>query len=369
MHYSNTLLRTAACLALVVFISLPARAQEALQTENVFIITLDGFRWQELYTGADEKLVRNEEYVDNGEALAGMFWDDDADHRRHILMPFFWNTIAKEGQLYGNRMKDCTVDVTNNQWFSYPGYNEILVGYADPAIDSNDKIPNPNKTVLEVINGMDGFEGRVAAFGSWDVFPYIVNEDRSGIPVNAGFEPAATEALTDRELFLNVLQEQIPSPWGTVRLDAFTHHFAVEHIKKTLPRLVYIAYGETDDFAHNGKYDAYLKSARQTDAFIADLWALVQSHGFYKDKTTFLITTDHGRGTEPLDTWRSHGTRIEGADGIWLAVLGPDTPALGEVSNCEPLYQNQVASTAAKLLGIDYTNEKPVGQPVETAMK
>ena len=174
--------------------------------------------------------------------------------------------------------------------------------------------------------------------------------------------------MTDRELFLNELQAQIPSPWSTVRLDAFTHHFALEHIKKKLPRVVYISYGETDDFAHNGKYDAYLKSARQTDAFIEELWLFVQSHGFYRNKTTFIITTDHGRGTEPLDTWRSHGTNIKGADGIWIAVLGPDTPALGEVTNCDPLYQNQVASTAAMFLGINYTNEKPVGAPINSAM-
>ena len=65
-------------------------------------------------------------------------------------------------------------------------------------------------------------------------------------------------------------------------------------------------------------------------------------------KTTFVITTDHGRGTEPINTWRSHGTDIKGADEIWIAVLGPDTPALGEVNGCKQLYQNQVAKTAAR---------------------
>lgn len=356
-------------LLVVVSLNWPAKAQDALQSEHVFLITLDGLRWQELFSGADEKLIRHDIFVENGDALSELFWDDDFKIRRDRLMPFFWRTIATEGQLYGNRMLDCPVNLTNNQWFSYPGYNEILVGYDDPAIDSNSKIPNPNKTVLEYVNDMETFNGKVAAFGSWDVFPYIINEERSGIPVNAGFEPASSASLTDRELFLNDLQEQIPSPWSTVRLDAFTHHFALEHIKKTLPRLVYIAYGETDDFAHNGKYDAYLKSARQTDAFIEELWQFVQKHGYYKDKTTFVITTDHGRGTEPINTWRSHGTDIKGADEIWIAVLGPDTPALGEVSGCEQLYQNQVAKTAAHFLGVNYTNQKEVGAAIETAFE
>ena len=346
-----------------------AKAQDTIESENVFLITLDGLRWQELFSGADEKLIRHSIFVENGESLSQQFWDDNVKTRRERLMPFFWSTIATKGQLYGNRTLDCPVNLTNNQWFSYPGYNEILVGYDDPAIVSNDKIPNPNKTVLEHVNEMEEFNGKVAAFGSWDVFPYIINEERSGIPVNAGFEPASSPLLTDRELFLNDLQEQIPSPWSTVRLDAFTHHFALEYIKKTLPRFVYIAYGETDDFAHNGKYDAYLKSARQTDAFIEELWKFVQKHGFYKDKTTFVITTDHGRGTEPINTWRSHGTDIKGADEIWIAVLGPDTPALGEINGCKQLYQNQVAKTAARFLSVDYTNTKEVGEAIETAIK
>ena len=35
------------------------------KTENIFIITLDGFRWQELYTGADSLLIGNKDFVHN----------------------------------------------------------------------------------------------------------------------------------------------------------------------------------------------------------------------------------------------------------------------------------------------------------------
>lgn len=344
-------------------------AQQALETDNVILITLDGFRWQELFTGADPLLIEHEDYVSNSATLKKKFWAEDEVERRHRLMPFFWDTIASKGQLYGNRTLGCAANVTNNEWFSYPGYSEILVGYVDPNITSNDKIPNANKTVLEYVNNLPDFAGRVAAFGSWDVFPYIINESRSGVPVNAGFESASGENLTEREQFLNELQQQIPSPWGTVRLDAFTHHYMMEYVKKNHPRLVYISYGETDDFAHDGAYDAYLNSARQTDAFIEDLWGYLQQDDFYRGNTTLVITTDHGRGTEPLDTWKGHGTDIKGADEIWVAVLGPDTPALGEVAeNCQ-LYQHQVAKTVAAFLGVDYTNTKPVGDVISSAFK
>ena len=348
-------------IALLVLVVLfpPVSWAQPLQTENVLLITLDGLRWQELFTGADSLLLGDERYVENPEALAEAFWADDPATRREILMPFFWNVIAQQGQLYGNRAYGNTVNVTNNHWFSYPGYNEILTGFADDRIDSNDKVDNPNKTVLEFVNEQPGFRGKVAAFGSWDVFPYIVNEKRSGIPVNAGFRTAEGDDLTERERFLNVLQPQIPSPWSTVRLDAFTHHYAMEYLKKHRPRLLYIAYGETDDFAHDGAYDAYLKSAHQTDAFIRALWAWVQADAAYRDKTTLLITTDHGRGTG--DAWTSHGTDVAGADAIWMAVLGPDTPPMGELQTAGQYYQNQVANTAAALLGLAYENDRTVG--------
>jgi hypothetical protein len=336
------------------------------KTENVIIITLDGYRWQELFTGADPKLIRDKQYVEDTTELKSRFWASTPQQRRQILMPFFWTVIAKQGQLYGNRAFENKVNCSNYMWFSYPGYNEILTGSADDdRINSNDKIENPNITVLEFLNNKPDYKGKVAAFGSWDVFPYIINEKRSGIPVNAGFESETGSHLSERERFLNELQPQIPSPFGGVRLDGFTHHYALEYMKRNRPKVVYISYGETDDFAHGGKYDAYLKSAQQTDAFIGQIWNWTQTQPEYKGKTSILITTDHGRGTEPLDSWRSHGTKIAGADQIWFAVIGPDTEAKGEMKGNAQYYQNQVAKTAATLLGVDYSSQKKTGEAVK----
>lgn len=340
------------------------------KTENLFIITLDGFRWQELYTGVDSMLMVSEDFVEDVDGLRSRFWKNTPNERRETLMPFFWSVIASQGQLYGNRNYGNNVNCSNKMWFSYPGYSEILCGFADDArINSNKKIDNPNVTVLEYLNRLLQYKGKVAAFGSWDVFPYIINEKRSGVPVNAGYETADARP-NEREKLLNEMQSQIPAEWGSVRFDAFTHHYALEYIKKTTPRVVYIAYGETDDFAHDGRYDSYVKSAWQTDQFIKQLWEWVQSNPRYKDKTTFVITTDHGRGTVPLATWKGHGDEVDGADQIWIAVIGPDTPALGEVKTSGQLYQNQVAKTVAAFLGVNYSNkENKVGDTIAGAMK
>jgi hypothetical protein len=359
-----TVMRNWLLSSLLLILAASALHAQQRQTEYVFLLTLDGLRWQELYGGIDSVLMTDDRYVDDAAALREHFWAPTPEARREKLMPFFWSTIAKEGQLLGNRWLGNRVDVTNNHWFSYPGYGEILTGFADPRINSNDKTPNPNRTVLEWINGQPGFEGRVAAFASWDVFPYIINEERSGIPVNAGFEKATHDNLSFREVFLNQLQDEIPSPWGSVRLDAFTHHYALEYVHQYHPRVLYIAYGETDDFAHDGEYDQYIKSAHQTDRWIQSLWEYVQSDPVYRGRTAFMITTDHGRGDKVKEEWTSHGADVEGSGAIWLAAIGPDMPALGEHRSEGRYYQNQVAKTLAALLGLDYAIVREVGKVI-----
>jgi len=321
---------------------------------KVVLITLDGLRWQELFSGADPLLVANSNFVSDTTALKEQFWRESAKERRQVLLPFLWNEVSAMGQLHGNRDLGSKMDLKNSMWFSYPGYNEILTGKADDArITSNDKIPNPNETILETANITGRYKGKVAAFGSWDVFPYIVNETRSGVPVNAGFEMAQDDNLTDREKFLNQIQPRIPSPWGSVRLDAFTHYYAVEHMKKNRPELIYIAYGETDDFAHDGDYAAYLKSAQNTDALIKELWELTQSDTFYKGNTLFLITTDHGRGTLPIESWKGHGSSVNGAGAVWLIAFGKGVLEKGEVSKSEQLFSTQIAPTVLKALELE----------------
>jgi len=216
-------------------------------------------------------------------------------------------------------------------------------------------------TILEIANRDARYRGKVGAFGSWDVFPYIINEKRSGVPVNAGFELAEGDDLTSTEQLLNRMQPKVPSPWGTVRLDAFTHYYAMEYMKKSHPNLIYIAYGETDDFAHDGNYEAYLKSAHATDIMIKELWEFCQGDTFYKDNTLFLITTDHGRGTQPLKTWKSHGDQVNGADQVWIIAFGKGVTPTGEVHSREQLNSTQIAPTVLNILDLEAKNNRAMG--------
>jgi hypothetical protein len=345
---------------------LVAQAQnpKANKSENIILITLDGFRWQELFNGADSSMFRQQKHL----KIAGLqekFWRENTTERRKMLMPFFWTTIATKGQLYGNRATGCKVNVTNNQWFSYPGYNEMLTGRADnERVHSNDKFYNPNVNVLEFLNGQQEFKGKVAAFTSWDVFPYIINDKRSGVYVSTGAFPVAGKDLNDREKMMNQLITALPNPLNDVRMDAFTFYYGLEYIKKTKPRVMYFSFDETDDFAHAGEYGAYLNSANYTDRFIGELWDYIQREPKYKDKTTMIISVDHGRGNNAED-WKHHGQKIADADQIWMAVIGPDTAPLGEVKGELQLYQSQIAATLAAFVGKKFSSDSKQGAAIE----
>jgi hypothetical protein len=357
----KTLLKITVVMVLLTSMSIEAQHDK---NPNVFLITLDGVRWQDVFMGMDTDLL-NSAYTQDKDLMTRKFLGNSEAENREMLMPFFWNTIAKKGQLHGNRNKGSKVDLTNNMLFSYPGYNEILTGKADDEnIDSNDKNYNKNTTILETANNSDTFKGKVAAFGSWDVFPFIINDKRSGVPVNAGYMDA-TGNLNEKEKFLNEIQRQAPVIWEGVRLDVFTHHFAKEYVQKNHPKLVYISYGETDDFAHGGLFDFYMKSLQNTDALIADLWNYVQNDPFYKDNTYFIITTDHGRGegAQEDSKWTSHGADVKGAEHTWIAILGPDIEVTGEAGE-EQLYTNQIAPTVAKILDIKIDGKVVPAKPL-----
>lgn len=339
-------------------------------TENIIIITTDGFRWQEVFTGMDKVIAQDKRYhQDDSAMLFAKYWADEIADRRKKLLPFFWNTLAVKGQLYGNRLLGNYVNVSNPYWFSYPGYSEIMTGYVDTAINSNDYKPNPNTTLLEFFNTQPALKGKVAAFGAWDAFDRILNEKRSGIPVINGYDAMGGDNPTANEKLLNAMLRDVHREWKEEAFDVFTHYAAMEHLKTRKPRVLYISYGETDEWAHGRQYRSYMEAAHQFDAWLKDIWDYVQSDPQYKNKTTLIVTTDHGRGNKQKSQWTSHGSSIDGADQIWLAVMGPNTPPMGEMKTNQQLYQKQVAQTAAKLMGYTFKAAHPVADEVKTAVK
>lgn len=356
-------IRYSAFFLVLILAAVSPNAYSELKTENVILITYDGLRHQEVFGGIDDRLLSGREAeIENVRELRERFMRETPEERRAILLPFLWSEIEKNGQIWGDPSANSAVMVENSRLFSYPGYNEILTGKPDPDIKSNAKKPNKNITVLEWVNNQPGFEGRVEAFCSWDVFPFIINEERSGVPVNSGWEEFTNMGDAAKQEHLNEMTRELPHNWGAIRFDMLAFEGAMDALKHHKPRLLYIGFGETDDWAHDNRYDMYIDSARRTDQYVRRIWELVQSMPEYAGKTTLILTSDHGRG-DTFPDWKGHGAKIEGSDRIWTAVLGPDTKGEGILKNVDAT-QGQAAATIAALLGLDFNKAFPQSAPV-----
>lgn len=349
---------------LTLFTGIATQAQTKI--ENLIVVTTDGLRWQEVFKGMDTAIADNKRFNQGDSSyIYKKYGAQSFVDRRMKLLPFMWGTLARQGQLYGNRTYGNKVDNANPHWFSYPGYSELFTGFADPKINSNSYANNPHLTILEFLNQRPKFKGKVAAFGAWGAFDRILNESRAGFPVVSAFDASGGKNPTGNEVLLNKMLADSYKPWGEGEcLDVFTHYAAMEHLKTKHPKVLYIAYGETDEWAHSGQYKSYLDAAHQVDRWLKDIWDFVQEDPLYRNKTALLITVDHGRGDKNKNQWTEHGSSIPGASETWFALLGPGISAKGELKQNMQLYQEQLAQTMSDLLGLKFTSEHPIAEKV-----
>ena len=337
---------------------------------NIILVTLDGARVEEVFGGLDVDVLRSTmsktERVEDSPVYK-RFWAADPIARREKLLPFFWGTLMREhGSIAGNRRLGSRVALTNRHWFSYPGYSEMLAGRAhDDVIKSNDPVQNPSRTVLEFLRERLQLprEG-VAAFASWSVFNAIAQSRPGTITINAGF--AAYDHPDAQVRALSALQLQTPTPWPTVRHDIYTARFALAHLAVHKSRVLYLALGETDDWAHDGRYDRVLDAFARSDDILKEVWTWLQAQPEYRGRTSLLITTDHGRG-RGAEGWRHHGEKYAGSGETWMAFISPRMTARGEWRDHPVVEARQVAATLLQWMDLDWRAFDPLaGPPVLT---
>jgi hypothetical protein len=336
--------------------------------DNVILITLDGARVEEMFGGLDLEILQSTlkkgQVVESHQAYR-RFWADSPEERREKLMPFFWKVLmAQHGSIAGNPALESAVRLTNRHRFSYPGYAEILLGEAhDDVFWSNDPFRNPYSTVLEVVRERLALPAdRVATLASWANFNAIAEHREGATFVNAGQEALATPAAGIPQL--NAWQFDAAPPWDAVRFDVFTFRAAMAHLASARPRLLYLSFDETDDWAHDGRYDRLLEAYARTDGYLKELWEWLEGQSEYRGRTHLLITTDHGRG-RTLKDWRDHGEKVAGAENVWIAFVSPAMSRRGEWKSHPPLFTNQIAATLARWLGVNWNELRPkAGLPI-----
>jgi len=175
---------------------------------------------------------------------------------------------------------------------------------------------------------------------------------------------SATPGLAEIERWM----EDIPSEARDEHYDTFAYRAALEYIETVQPRVLHLALGEPDTWAHGRHYDSYLTSIRNGDRFIRIVWEKLQSLPAYRGTTTLLLSPDHGRGNTTQD-WTGHNAKIPHSEETSLAALGPDTPALGERGADGTATQGQLAATMAALLGENFRESFPgAAAPIATLL-
>lgn len=135
------------------------------------------------------------------------------------------------------------------------------------------------------------------------------------------------------------------------REDSSTFKSAQEKLSNNHIRLALINFKQPDVAGHSNDSIAYLQGIISTDNYVYQLWQQIQNNPLYKDKTTLIVTNDHGRHSPGhLDGFVSHGDNCEGCKHVELFVMGPDFKQNYICTN--PYEQIDIANTVAELLGI-----------------
>ena len=331
---------------------------------RLVIITIDGLRWQEVFAGADEGLINKQQGVRNVDELREAYWRPTPVQRRGVLMPFVWNTVARQGVLYGNRNLGSVMQLANKTNISYPGYSEMMTGMVDDNIKGNDPVPNPHANVLEAANHDLRYKGSVVMYGSWKSTRFAIHNEQAGIPASVSYEPPVAKEKTPQLRLVERMLQGMPRYWRSEHFDAFTYAYALETLLADLPKVMWISFGDCDEWAHARKYDLYLDAANATDAFIRDIYEALEADKFYKGKTTYLVTCDHGRGSD--GEWTNHGSTTQGSEATWLMLWGKGIKPQGENTHGGPFYTKQVAATIARILDLEFTPDdgaqlQPIG--------
>ena len=296
--------------------------------EAIVLVTIDGVRWQEVFGGVDARLAEAARLP--RAAITGA----------RELMPNAHRLFFEGGAVLGDPRLGGGIAASGPRYVSLPGYVEIMTG-APGACTTNECEPELARTLAEDVAAGGA---RVAVFGSWDKIGRLSATDPKGIAIGAGRDAS---------------DEEPPWPgFGTYRPDRVTSARAVAHLLEHRPRLLWIALGDTDEWAHRGDYRGYLDALRAAAALLGELAEHLDEMGEYGRRAALLVTTDHGR--DPA--FHDHGGAASSA--VWLLARGAGVARRGSTGTAAKRYLRDLAPTARALLGLPARSCDGCGQPI-----
>lgn len=136
---------------------------------------------------------------------------------------------------------------------------------------------------------------------------------------------------------------------GGYRADSVTFAHLMSTLSSSQPALTLVNFKDPDFFGHQGDWANYLQAIRNTDQYVGQVWEFIQNDPHYKNKTTLIVTNDHGRHLEGISNgYLSHGDDCEGCRHIEFFALSPDFKQNAELSVAYE--QLDISATIGELL-------------------
>jgi len=227
-------------------------------------------------------------------------------------MPTLAGLVARGVALGG---PDAPMVASGPRFVSLPGYREILTGRRDDRCLDNDCAAIDEPTLLDELRttGLPD-AADVAVVASWETIARAASIAPSSLALSAGRHGGRALAVSEAaraDLGAGARASAWPGH-GDYRPDAFTAALALDVVAARHPSVLWLALGDSDEYAHRGDRAGYLGALAAADGVLARLVAAVGL-----DDAVFFITADHGRSA----SFRDHGDSPESA-AVWLVAAG-----------------------------------------------
>ncbi|MBT3382773.1 MAG: sulfatase-like hydrolase/transferase [Prolixibacteraceae bacterium] len=117
------------------------------------------------------------------------------------------------------------------------------------------------------------------------------------------------------------------------------------------PQLTVMYLAGVDGAGHTGNWNNYVNTLENADKIVADFWETIQQDDFYKEKTTMIVTNDHGRHDDAHGGFQGHGCGCSGCRRIMFLAVGPNIKK--NYVSTQTRRIPDVAVTAASILGVN----------------
>jgi len=136
------------------------------------------------------------------------------------------------------------------------------------------------------------------------------------------------------------------------RSDEVTFKNTLEILSKEKPKLVLINLKDPDFYAHKNQWENYIEGIKKSDEYMGRIWNFLEEHPFYRGRTTFFVTNDHGRHFDDVENgFIQHGDACGGCRHINFFASGPDFKQNLVLDT--PRSQIDISKTVGELLGFD----------------